>query len=243
MAELPDKCPECGASWRVRSHCPATTYEGMGRFTAHIDTSKSDAARCSNGHGWPNDEEAPHPYAPPKEPQKNRWGVSIGYEHPPTKPIPGRPGWRTTDLEGVEPSYYCVSDVFGTSKEEVRFGPDERKDAEAFAAERNRLEWQGPLDPEFTERRERLKTLAPDFGGWAHEGPREAQWPVCPGKYLVHDCGVGWHPEDYYELIDDLAGVEAAIAADEANVGAVIDLDTGREVAFDREVVVRFAET
>lgn len=211
----------------------------MGRFTLHFDSTNDKMGRCKNGHGWPNDEDAPHPYVPPKTPKKNRWGVFVGYEHAPTKPVPDRPGWSTTALEGVEPSYYCVSDMYGTSKEEIRFGPDERDKAEAFAEERNRLEWQGPLDPEFIERRERLKKLAPDFGGWSHEGPTAARWPVRPGKYLIHDGGVGWHPEDTQWLVDTLDEVREAIAEDEANVWKVVDLDTGEEVEFHREVIVR----
>ena len=101
---------------------------------------------------------------------------------------------------------------------------------------------QGPLDPAFTARRERLKAEAPDFGTWVYQGPREARWPVRPGKYLVVDYGVGFHAETTYMLADDLDAVRSLIAEDEANVGHVVDLDTGDEVGFTRSVSVELEE-
>jgi hypothetical protein len=134
---------------------------------------------------------------------------------------------------------YTVSDSYGNTDYEVHFGPTGEKRARALAGEFNRYEWQGPLDPEFTERRNRLKRLAPDFGSFYSEGPEQARFPVRPGKYLVRDMGVGWHAESHDELADTLADVEAAIAEDEANIWRVVDLDTGDEIPFKREVSVQ----
>jgi hypothetical protein len=121
---------------------------------------------------------------------------------------------------------------------EVEFGPEEEAEAEALAAEFNRYEFQGPLDPEFTDRRDRLKKLVPDFGSFYFEGPPEARWPVRPGRYLVRDGGVGWHPEDSDSLVDSLDDLKSAIAKDETSVYSVIDLDSGDEVPFERQVSV-----
>lgn len=235
--DLPENCPECGEPWDVTSQAPSHTTkgDGWGSFVLHFDKDSPRAGRCKNGHGWPTDETAPHPYVPPKTPRENRWWVMAGYEASQAEGSVFRFGGdRRQD-------YFVVRDRFGTSDEEVRFGPDEMAEAEAYAAERNRLEFQGPLDPEFTQRRDRLKKLAPDFDGWAFEGPPEARWPVRPGKYLVRDGGVGWHPESFDELAEDLGAVRAAIEADESNVYCVIDLDTGLEVPFDRRVSVEFS--
>lgn len=177
---------------------------------------------------------------------ENRWGVGAGYENfSEPVPCPDKPGWVTqAPLNGYEnPDYYVVLDRFGNDRYEERFRGDGAKEkAEALAEEFNRFEWQGPLDPEYVERRERLMRLAPDFNRY-HEGPRWAAFPARPARYLVHDLGVGWHPEDYYQLVDNLDDVKEAIAEAEANVGQVIDLDNGCEVSFERMVSVTFTET
>jgi hypothetical protein len=121
---------------------------------------------------------------------------------------------------------------------EVEFGPDEGDEAQALADEFNRYEYQGPIDPAYAERYERLKQLWPDFGSFYFEGARSARWPVAPDRYLVRDGGVGWHPESFDRLAEDLDAVRSFIAEDESNVYEVIDLDLGDEVPFERTVSV-----
>lgn len=124
---------------------------------------------------------------------------------------------------------------------EVEFDANEEDAAKALAAEFNRYEWQGPLDSEFEARRDRLKKIAPGYGSFYYEGPTEARFPVRPGRYLIHDGGVGWHAEASDELADDLDDVREAIAGVESNIYSVIDLDTGDEVPFGRSVSVDFS--
>lgn len=169
---------------------------------------------------------------------ENRWAVYKGV----LNLKPDADGSVTISFD-TPADYYLVSDLYGNDRGKAEWyevkltGKNAERRAQNLADEFNRYEWQGPLDPAFAERRKRLKRLAPDFNRY-HEGPSEARFPVRPARYLIHDYGVGWHPEDFYDLVDDLSQVEAAIAGDEANVGRVIDLDTGKEVAFTREVVV-----
>jgi hypothetical protein len=169
------------------------------------------------------------------------WTVAIRYEEPhemvsifPAEAlgisVDGKP------VEFGEPACFIVADSKNLSNERGRFSDPGQ--AQAAAEELNRLEAQGPLDSEFIDRRNRLKKLAPNFRSFYYEGPPEARWPVEPGRYLIRDGGVGWHAEDSESLADTLADVEAAIAGDEANVYSVIDLDTGDEVPFEREVSV-----
>lgn len=174
----------------------------------------------------------------------DKWVVAIRYDEPfeMVSRFPAEALGLTVDgkpVETGEPTCFVVANAMKLSDERGRFDNPQR--AQEEADELNRAAAQGPLDPEFAERRERLKALAPDFNRY-FEGPRGARWPVRPAKYLIHDWGVGWHPEDFYALAEDLAAVEAAIAGDEANVGKVVDLDTGEEIIFEREVVVRFTE-
>lgn len=210
----------------------------MGRVRLRFNSTNSETARCENGHGWPDDESAPHPYVPPETPRPNRWTVYTSYGPSAGVPDPDRPGWRIFRCGESEPTGFTVRDAFGTSKESFDFSADERGTASAFAEEKNREEAQGPLDPAFLDRRNRLKEIAPDFGSFYYEGPPAARWPVRPGRYLVRDGGVGWHAEAFDELVETLSDVEAAIAADESSVYSVIDLDTGEEVPFEREVSV-----
>lgn len=151
----------------------------------------------------------------------DKWVVASRYEKP---------------VEFGEPDRFVVADSGNLSIERGRFSSSD--DAKQKADELNRLEVQGPLDPAFAERRNRLKGLAPNFGSFYFEGPPAARWPVRPSRYLIRDGGVGWHAEESEELVETLADVEAAIAEDEAAVYSVIDLDTGEEIPFKREVSV-----
>jgi len=128
--------------------------------------------------------------------------------------------------------------VRGPGGEEVHFGHDEAEAAKLMADERNRFEAQGPLDPAFADRRNRLIELAPDFGGIYYEGPSAARWPVRPGRYLVRDGGVGWHPMEVDLLAEDLKALREILAKEERDIWQVIDLDTGDEVPFSREITV-----
>ncbi len=135
-----------------------------------------------------------------------------------------------------EPSFYFVADYRdSTKRREGDFATYE--EAQAAADEANRFDAQGPLDPNFEQRRFRLKGLAPDFG-YLYEGPSEARWPIRPGKYLLDCMGHGWHPSSYWELADTVDDVKAQILDDEQTVFRVIDLDTGAEVEFKRTVLV-----
>lgn len=123
---------------------------------------------------------------------------------------------------------------------DLRRGGDFATEAEAvaYADELNRLDVQGPIPPEFAQRRNRLKTLAPYFGSWSYQGPPAARWPVEPGRYLVLDAGVGFHAESWEYLADDLAAVAEHLRGDETAVYRVVDLDTGEDVPFTRKIVV-----
>lgn len=113
--------------------------------------------------------------------------------------------------------------------------------ATAYADELNRLDFQGPIPPEFAERRKRLKELAPCFNSWAYtseEGPSQARWPVNPDRYLVMDAGVGWHAESWEHLVPDKAAIEEKLKEEEANIYRIVDLDTGEDVPFTREIVL-----
>lgn len=174
-----------------------------------------------------------------------QWVVAILYEEPhemvsriPAEALNVTVGGKP--LEFGEPACFIVADSENLSNERGRF--DKPEEARQAADELNRLQAQGPLDPEFAERRNRLKELAPNFGSFYFEGPPEARWPVRPGRYLIRDGGVGWHAEESESLAETLADVEAAIAEHESNVYEVIDLDTGSDVPFEREVSVRLGE-
>lgn len=121
---------------------------------------------------------------------------------------------------------------------EVEFGPDEEEAARQLAEEFNRYEWQGPLDPAFEGRRSRLIDLDANLHGVCFEGPPMDRWPVRPARYLVRDGGVGWHAEGEDILVDELPAVEAILGEEERSIWSVIDLDTGDEVPFTREIAV-----
>jgi len=174
---------------------------------------------------------------------ERRWCVFVSKSRTGIEPgPPDENGKRWISLSDGETTGFTVrtGNVNSQTPEdyEVHFGPDEGAGAKALADEFNRYEWQGPLDPDFERRRDRLRELAPRFGSFYYDGPPEARWPVRPGRYLVHDGGVGWHPEDFHELVETLTDVQAAIAQDESNVYSVVDLDTGEEVPFERQVSV-----
>jgi hypothetical protein len=172
-----------------------------------------------------------------------RWVPAIRYEEPfeMVTRIPAEAFTLKSDgkvIEPGDPACYVVVNAKNLGEEGGRFDTPEK--AIEAANEMNRAAVQGPLDPEFAARRNRLKELAPRFGPLFYDGPPEARWPVRPGKYLLHDYGVGWHADVSWELADDLETVRAAFSEPEANIGRIIDLDTGEEVDFKREVVVTF---
>jgi hypothetical protein len=167
-----------------------------------------------------------------------RWVVFGTHEHPKGIPDPEREGWFI--YSSGKADWYGVGQWDNWS---IRRGGKFKTAAKAqvYADELNRLDVQGPIPPEFVERRKRLKRLAPYFRAWAYtseEGPPEGRWPVNPDRYLVMDGGVGWHAESWETLVPDLAAVEAALKEDESNVYRVVDLDTGEDVPFTREVSV-----
>lgn len=173
------------------------------------------------------------------------WGVFAHYGPEAcaaaSRPDPDRPGWRIFSMGDGPPDYWLVASRFDSSH---RQGGRYKSEAAARrkADELNRLDVQGPLDPEFAHRRRRLKRLAPDFGGHFHDGPREARYPVRPGKYALDVGGHGWHAEYWWELADDLEAVEAVIREEEQTVVRVVDLDTGQDVPFDVAVTVKIGE-
>lgn len=106
--------------------------------------------------------------------------------------------------------------------------------------ELNREMAQGPLDPAFKARRARLVRLAPGGTCYLHEGPPGTQWPICPDRYLVFGFADGWHGDSYVDLYPTLDAVQAALEDPEGNeIDRIVDLDTGADVPFERNISVR----
>lgn len=144
-------------------------------------------------------------------------------------------GMHIDDGPAIPPTSYMVGNCM-SGEERGRYKTE--AGAERKAAELNRLDVQGPLDPEFAERRKRLKRLAPRFG-YLHSGPEEARWPVRPARYLIEGYDRGYHGEEWHELVDTKAEVKTMLAGWQGNEAMrVIDLDTGDEVDFQITVSV-----
>jgi hypothetical protein len=174
-------------------------------------------------------EEKQHP------PDGKRWVVNASYGSDALVPVPDKPGWVQFD-PAVQAESYGVVDAFNWNIQCGKFKSEARARAQAKANELNRLDVQGPLDPAFAARRKRLKKLAPYYNSGAHSGPHEARWPVQPDRYLVMDGGVGWHAESCEYLVSDRAGLEENLKEDESNIYRIVDLDTGKDIPFERTV-------
>lgn len=137
--------------------------------------------------------------------------------------------WTTKD---AQPDHWGVMNQGIPGK---RYGPFKAEaGAKRKCDELNREMAQGPLDPAFLERRKRLKRFAPYFHGWAHEGPSEARWPVRPERYLIESCSDDG--DSCHELVDTLDQVRERL--EDESAGRVVDLDTGKEVPYERTVTV-----
>lgn len=168
-----------------------------------------------------------------------RWTVTARYDHPITTPDPDDPSRvRINFSEQTADSYsVCHCRNFSIHRGDFATQPE----ASAYADELNRLDVQGPIRAEFVERRKRLKELAPYYRSWAYtsqEGPPGARWPTDPDRFLIFDGGVGWHAESWEYLAADKAAIEEHLRGEEANVYRIVDLDTGFDVPFKREIVV-----
>jgi hypothetical protein len=166
----------------------------------------------------------------------HRWGVYGCYDGP-FDSTQNNDGSYSVSLstQGRKPTGYAVMDMFGKGGERYRFKSE--KAAQRRADELNRLDWQGPLDPAFKARRNRLKRLSPDFGSWMYEGPAAARWPVRPQRYLIQGHDDGWHGEAWDQLKDTLDEVRETLESDIGHeVWRVVDLGTGSEVEFERHV-------
>ena len=153
-----------------------------------------------------------------------RWGVYREYKGPFEPEEDGR--FRVPPKDR-EPDSYIVRDQFEGGGKTYRFKSAEA--AERRAAELNRCDVQGPLDPAFKTRRNRLKRLEPHYRGWMYEGPPEARWPVRPARYLIQGHDDGWHGEARAELVETLEAVREHLEGDTGHeVYRVIDLDTGK---------------
>lgn len=165
-----------------------------------------------------------------------RWVVFSAHTAPNMVPVPDKPGWVTMDPE-AKADFWGVAYYADWSVLRGKFESCEQ--AEAYAGELNRLDVQGPILPEFAARRKLLKKLAPYFGSWTYTsqgGPPEGRWPVDPGRYLIFDGG--WHGESWEYLAPDRTGIEEHLREEESNVYRIVDLDTGLDVPFKREIVV-----
>src|SRR5581483_10322518 len=120
-------------------------------------------------------------------------------------------------------------------------GPYKTKSrAQQKADELNRLDVLGLIDPEYADRRKRLKRFAPGFNKYAyHDGEGDAHFPLRPERYLIDGFDDGWHGEEWHQLADTIAEVREALESDQGHeVMRVIDLDTGEELSYDRKVSV-----
>lgn len=172
---------------------------------------------------------------------ENRWGVWQRFKWSEDyKGEPNADGTRTWATKDAHLDGWVVCAQSGPDEPcepyEVEFGPDEREAAEALAAEFNRYERQGPLNPFFDGRRAVLSKLPDSFWQKYGEGPGHTDLPTEPERYAV----VSWserYGEPFTDLLTD--DLDKAVAAMTDDGQALWDLDLGVEIPV--EVTARIA--
>ncbi len=137
-----------------------------------------------------------------RDPPKNRWSV-----------------YSCLDGKG-NLTGYVVRDQFGDLDREKPFAPDEYSEAHAEANEWNRFDRQGPLPPEFEDRRRNLAKIRGRelFGG---------DLPPAPERYAIRGYADNWG--SFVDLHETLEQALDAAAGEGAGV-ELFDLDTGEEL-------------
>jgi hypothetical protein len=150
-----------------------------------------------------------------RDPPKNRWTVYQRYD-------------GDGELVG-----YVVRDQFGDLDREKEFAPEEDAEAEAEAREWNRFDRQGPLPPEFEDRRRHLAKVP---GSHFNVAYGDGDLPAAPERFAV----VVWddrYGESFVELADSLTDALGRVEG-EGEGTEVWDLDTGEKLPVKLEATV-----